>query len=152
MYGKKLKDLREENDLKQYFLSELLNLNKRVYGQYEREYVTIPLKHLITLSDYYNVSLDYIFEFTKIKNYPTNNKNYDLNITGNRLKELRKEKGLTQIKIAEFLKIDQPTWSIYEKGKNLIGTPFLYMICKKYNISADYLLGRIDTNALKKDI
>ena len=31
-----------------------------------------------------------------------------------------------------------------EKGKYLISIPFLYTICKKYNISADYLLGKID--------
>ena len=37
-----------------------------------------------------------------------------------------------------------PVISNYESGKFLIATPFLYTICKKYNISADYLLGKID--------
>ena len=33
-------------------------------------------------------------------------------------------------------------------GKNIIATPFLYTICKKYNISADYLLGKTNTKKL----
>ena len=34
--------------------------------------------------------------------------------------------------------------SDYENKKKFIPTPFLYQICKKYHISADYLLGKID--------
>ena len=67
-----------------------------------------------------------------------------MDLCSKRLNEFRKENHLTQTKISGFLHIDQPTWSIYEAGKNLIGTPFLYDICKKYHISADYLLGKID--------
>ena len=33
----------------------------------------------------------------------------------------------------------------YEKGKYIIATTYLYQICKRYNISADYLLGKIDS-------
>ncbi len=42
------------------------------------------------------------------------------------------------------LNIENGTIANYELGINLIATPFLYSICKKYNISADYLLGKID--------
>ena len=143
-YGEKLKFLRERIGKSSVFIAKLLNISDSLYSRYEKEKQTIPLKHLITLCDFYEVSLDYIFAFTEEKNYPIYNKNYDLNIVGNRLKEFRKEFNLTQEKVAKFLKIDQPTWSIYEKGKSLIGTPFLYTICSKYNISADYLLGRTD--------
>ncbi len=38
-----------------------------------------------------------------------------------------------------------PVITNYENGKHLIATPFLYTICSKYNISADYLLGKIDS-------
>ena len=33
----------------------------------------------------------------------------------------------------------------YERGTNIIATPFLYEICKTYLISADYLLGKTDS-------
>ena len=56
----------------------------------------------------------------------------------------RKENKVTQVKLATILNTVQPVIANYEKGKFLIATPFLYTICKKYNISADYLLGKIN--------
>ena len=144
IYGPKLKQLREQNGLSQYALSEILNLNKRVYGQYEREYVIIPIKHLITISNYFNVSIDYIFGFTKIKQYKNITNYIDRKIIRNRLKKFRKENKLTQSNIAQELNIAPTTYAGYESGRYLIATPFLYMLCKKYNISADYILGRIN--------
>ncbi len=144
IYGEKLKYLREEKELNQYDISKILGLNKKVYGQYEREYVTIPLKHLVKVCDYFDVTIDYVFNFSDIKQNKKIIKEIDLIKVGERLKNFRKDNNLTQKEMASFLNIDQPTWSIYEAGKSLIGTPFLYMICSKYNISADYLLGRTD--------
>ena len=63
---------------------------------------------------------------------------------GQRLKEFHKENKITQVKLANMLNTVQPVIANYEKGKYLISIPFLYTICKKYNISADYLLGKID--------
>ena len=61
------------------------------------------------------------------------------------MKSFRKEYKLTQLELANFIKTDKSTISKYETGKNIIATPFLYQICKTYNISADYLLGKIDS-------
>ena len=55
-----------------------------------------------------------------------------------------KENNLTQDKLAQKLNIARTIISKYEKGEFLIATHTLYTICKKYHISADYLLGRID--------
>ena len=145
MYGEKLKYLREEKELKQYELEEVLSVGKDVYGQYEREYQIIPIKHLNTLCNYFNVSFDYVFSFTNIKNYENITEDIDTKLVGQRLKEFRKENKLTQVKLASILNTVQPTITNYEKGKSLIATPFLYTICKKYGISADYLLGKIDS-------
>ena len=49
-----------------------------------------------------------------------------------------------QNKLSELLKTSQSTIADYERGKNYLPTPFLYTISKKYGISADYLLGKID--------
>ena len=65
-------------------------------------------------------------------------------ILSKRLKDFRKENKITQKKLAQELNTSQSTIADYERGKNMIPTPFLYTICKKYNISADYLLGRIN--------
>lgn len=61
-----------------------------------------------------------------------------------RLKDLRKEKGLTQEQLANEIKIARSTINDYENKNKIIATPFLYQICSKYHISADYLLGKIN--------
>lgn len=49
--------------------------------------------------------------------------------------------------LAEMLNTTHSNVGFYEKGRNFIATPFLYQICHKYHVSADYLLGRIDKNS-----
>ena len=144
IYQKKLEELRIENNITQYTISEYLELNKRVYGQYEREYVIMPLKHLNKICNYFNVSLDYIFGFTNQKQYYNSNKEINSKVVGQRLKDFRKNNNLTQENLAFQLKTTFSVISGYETGRRLIATPFLYTICKKYKISADYLLGKID--------
>ena len=61
---KRIRNLREDNDLKQRELAEILNCSQRIYSNYERGDVDIPTEILIKLSKHYNVSVDYILEIT----------------------------------------------------------------------------------------
>ena len=67
MYLKRLRELREDHDLKQTDIAKLLGIHQPVYSRYERGYQNIPLEHLVKLADFYQVSLDYIFERTEEK-------------------------------------------------------------------------------------
>lgn len=60
MYFRRLRDMREDRDLKQADIAEYLGIRQTVYSRYERGYQTIPLEHLIRLADFYQVSLDYL--------------------------------------------------------------------------------------------
>ena len=144
IYQKRLIELREEKELKQYDLAGVLNIYKGLYNQYEREYVIIPIKHLNTLCNYFNVSMDYMFGFTNQINYENNKEEIDVLKSSSRLKEFRKDHKLTQEKLANILNMARSALANYERGRNIIATPFLYTICNKYKISADYLLGKID--------
>lgn len=144
MYNKRLKELRESNNLDLQDLSALLNFEKDTYGKYEREYIIIPIKHLNTLCNYFDVSIDYIFGFTNKTNYNNYQKEIDIKKVSKRLKEFRKDNNLTQEKLAKLLNVVKGTIGNYESARALIATPFLYTICKKYNISADYILGKVD--------
>ncbi len=62
MHLKRLKDLREDRDVKQKEVAALLGIQQTVYSRYERGFQTIPLEHLVKLADFYGVSLDYILE------------------------------------------------------------------------------------------
>ncbi len=64
MYLRRLRDLREDNDLKQADIASYLGIQQTVYSRYERGFQNIPLEHLISLAKKYNVSTDYILELT----------------------------------------------------------------------------------------
>ena len=61
-----------------------------------------------------------------------------------RLKELRIEKGLTQIELAKQLNLDKSTIAKYETYKIEPSITMLKQFCKFFNVSADYLLGLED--------
>lgn len=63
----KIKDLREDSDLTQAQIAKVLMCDQSLYSKYERGERDIPLRLLIILSDYYNVSLDYLVGRTKKK-------------------------------------------------------------------------------------
>ncbi|MCM1053736.1 MAG: helix-turn-helix domain-containing protein [Ruminococcus sp.] len=144
MYCDRLRKLRENKNLNQSDLANILNIERTAYTQYESEYVIIPTKHLNTLCNYFNVSLDYIFEFTNLLNYDNSLSEIDKIKSGAHLKEFRKENNLTQEKLANNLNTVHSVITKCENGINIIALPFLYTICTKYNISADYLLGKVD--------
>lgn len=62
LFLRRLRDLREDKDLSQADIASVLDIPQTVYSRYERGHQTIPLEHLITLSKFYNVSLDYLTE------------------------------------------------------------------------------------------
>lgn len=139
-----LKKLREDNKMTQEELAKEIKISRVQYNQYENGYFNIPIKHLISICNYYNISVDYIFGFTLLINYENIETEINSQKAGQRLKEFRKDHNLTQVKLAAFLNTTFSSIAFNEKGRNLISTPFLYAICQKYKISADYILGRID--------
>ncbi len=145
IYNDKLTTIRERNGKTQKDISNAINMEDSHYRHCEREDELFPIKHLNNICNYFNISLDYIFSFTNVKQYQNSNNNIDKIKAGERLKEFRKENKLTQVKLAKTLNTVHQVVSRYEKGTNIISTPFLYDICKKYDISADYLLGKVDS-------
>ena len=61
-YMKKLRDLREDNDLTQEQVAYLLGTSQTMYARYERGASDLPLRHLEVLCRFYNVSADEILE------------------------------------------------------------------------------------------
>lgn len=66
-YYKRLRDLREDSDLTQRQVAELIQTTQQVYSEYENGIREIPLFKAIILAKHYNVSLDYITELTDEK-------------------------------------------------------------------------------------
>ena len=64
MKFKRIKDLREDHDLLQKEVSNILGISQQYYSEYENGKRTVPIAHLITLAKYYNVSIDYLVNLT----------------------------------------------------------------------------------------
>lgn len=61
----RIRDLREDKDLTQTQMGEILSCSQRVYSNYERGDIDIPTTVLIKLADFHNVSVDYLLNRTK---------------------------------------------------------------------------------------
>ena len=58
----KLRGLREDNDLTQSQVAEILGTSQTMYARYERGANELPIRHLITLCRFYNVSADFFLD------------------------------------------------------------------------------------------
>ncbi|MDE5885437.1 MAG: helix-turn-helix transcriptional regulator [Oscillospiraceae bacterium] len=67
-YYQRLKDLKEDADLTQKQVAELIGVSTNHYGKYERGETDIPLEKAVILAEYYHVSLDYLAGLTNFKN------------------------------------------------------------------------------------
>ena len=67
MYFQRLRDLREDMDMNQTQIADMLGIKQTVYSRYERGFQTIPVEHILVLADFYGVSTDYIFGRTNNK-------------------------------------------------------------------------------------
>ena len=67
----RIRDLREDNDLKQNQIAEYLLCDQSLYSKYERNERPLPLEYASKLADYYGVSVDYLIGRTNVKTpYP----------------------------------------------------------------------------------
>lgn len=57
---RRIRDLREDKDLTQTKMGEILSCSQRVYSNYERGDIDIPSAILIKLADFHGVSVDYL--------------------------------------------------------------------------------------------
>ena len=66
----RLKELREDRDLTQQYIANILGCKQNTYQQYETEKRQIPIQSLIKLCLFYKVSADYILELPEELIYP----------------------------------------------------------------------------------
>ena len=66
-YVKNIRDLREDADLTQTQVAEILGTSQTMYARYERGANALPIHHLISLCKYYSVSADYLLGLSSKK-------------------------------------------------------------------------------------
>lgn len=63
-YMVRMRNLREDNELTQQEVADILGTSQTMYARYERGANEMPIRHLITLARYYDVSTDYLLGLT----------------------------------------------------------------------------------------
>lgn len=67
-FYRRIRDLREDKDITQTKMGEILSCSQRVYSNYECGDIDIPTQTLIKIANFHNVSVDYILERTNNPN------------------------------------------------------------------------------------
>ena len=67
-YAERMRNLREDNDLSQKKVADMLGVAQTTYSQYELEKRPMPIDYLIALCKFYNVSADYMLGLSNRKN------------------------------------------------------------------------------------
>lgn len=132
--------MRDNLDLSQREMASKLRVAKSTYARWETGEKIIPLEHLVDFCNLTKTNSDYAIGLSEKKIKIYNNIIIDKSIIGNKLRELRLEKNLSEKAFAESINTVQSVISSYETGKTLIQTSFLYDICVKYNISTLHII------------
>ena len=139
---KRLKDIREDNDINQEHMAEILGVNRSTYSLWELGINIIPLHSLCGFADYFNFSLDYVLGLSNNKGSKDLIKGLDLEILGNNMKAIRIKHNLSQENIANMLDVTQACIARYEKGIISISVSNLYKFSKEFKVTINSLCGK----------
>lgn len=139
----RLTQLRKSRGLTRISVGKDLNIGRASLYNYENGINEPSLEIWIKLADFYKVPVGYIQGYTDIPELDKkleigNDKKIELS---NRLRELRKSKGLTQTQLQDKLDINRGTLASYEKGTTLPSYENGTKLADFYGVPVDYLLG-----------
>ena len=135
----RLKNIREDHDLSQKEMANILHVNRSTYSLWELGINIMPIKYISKFSDYFNYSIDYVLGLSNDKNNKYLKKGYNKKLIGKQLKIIRLQHKLSQENIANILNVSQACIARYEKGLIDISTSNMYKISKYFNYSMNSL-------------
>mgnify|MGYP003480592894 CR=1 FL=1 len=150
MNENRLDVLKDERDLKSRDVAKYLNVNESTYSEWEHNKIPIPTRRIIELAEFYNVNIDYMLKLTDTRKVIKGKTKLDLELIGNRLKEIRQELGLSLRGLGDKLNCSFSSLGSYERGENLINCEILMSLYKYSNYSIDYILGRTNNKKIGK--
>ena len=148
--GERIKYIRETYDTTQEELGKYLSGSKSSISHYEKNDRIIPLKKLSLMSNYYDLSIDYILGITKIKKYQDSKKNISLTITAERIQKILQEQNMSNVALAKELHTTESCIRKYKTGQTLILTTFALELYYKYNYSIDWIIGKTENKKIKE--
>lgn len=151
-YYQRIRNIREDMDLKQYEFANKIGVLPKTYNLYENGLRAIPIDTLNKILKEFNLSLDYVLGLSDAKNYP-NLKPIDKVAISENLRNFRKSSGMSQTEVADLLNCNQQTLSEYERGSIKVPWEILREFCILMKISADTLTSRTSKKiSLKENV
>ncbi len=130
---KRLTEIREDNDISQIQMAHILRVKRSAYSLWELGINIIPFNYLYQFASYFNLSIDYVLGITNNREY-IEYAEFDLKRIGEKLKEMRLQKGLSQIDLSKELGVTQACIVRYEKGLICMSTSNIYKYSKYFHI------------------
>jgi len=143
----KIKDLREDNDLRQREVAKLLKVRRSTYTMWELGDVNFPIEKMIVLANILHTNIEYLLNLSADKSSIIYPGNIDLVTIGNKLRDYRIKIGKTQKDFAKTLGIRQSSYSYYEDGRTRIPTDRLVLLCRTYHIPLNDLF-KVNSNVI----
>ena len=125
MNTEKIKYIREELEITQNEISEMLGCTRSAYSLWEINKNTIPLNYLNKLYNILNINIDYLVDLSDKKTINFNKIEINREKLGERIKQARKSINYTQEKLANKLNTTHSVISAYESGKTAVPTLLL---------------------------
>ena len=137
----KIRDLREDHDLKQFQLAEILGVKRTTYAMWELGDVNFPLEKLVELAKYFHTNVEYMLNLSSDKKEFIYSEKITNEFIGSMIRRYRLKLNKTQREFAKVLGIQQSSYSYYEDGKTKIPTDKLVLLVKTYHLSLNYICG-----------
>lgn len=137
----RLKELREENGMKQSELGKLLNVQDAAISKYESGDIPLTGEKIIQLAEYFGVTTDYLLGLEGRDSMEIKEKSNEIvHRIGQNIKNLRERKGMTQKELAAALGITRSALSTYEVGIREPNHATTIAIAKLFNVTLDELV------------
>ena len=137
----KIRDLREDHDLKQNQVAKFLGVKRTTYAMWELGDVNFPIEKLVELARYFHTNVEYMLNLSSDKREVIYSENITVEFIGSQLRRYRLKLKKTQREFAKVLNIRQSSYSYYEDGKTRIPTNKLVKLAQTYHISLNYICG-----------
>lgn len=137
----KIRDLREDHDLRQYEVANFLGVKRTTYAMWELGDVNFPIEKLVKLASLFHTNIEYMLDISPDKSEVIYEKDITIEFIGNQLRRYRLRIGKTQHEFANILNVRQSSYSYYEDGKTRIPTDKLILLAKTYHIPLNFICG-----------
>ena len=141
-----LRKIRTESKVSQIQLAEDIGFSNGIISLWETGLRLPSADAIIILSRYFQVSTDYLLKVTDNNSTLHRIQDFDVDMTifNNRLKELRKNKKLSQEQLAKRAGLTKTSINHWENGKCLPNANAIVALARYFGVTTDYLLGESD--------